>query len=315
MKGIGAEQHTAVKNGDIATITDIQRYSVHDGPGIRSLVFFKGCPLRCQWCHNPETHNIHPELMMNEEACIGCGACMQVCPEHAVIIRDGHMDTDRTKCKVCGKCTEVCYSEARKISGVYYTVDEIFEKVIRDKSFYDNTGGGVTLSGGEVLMYAEFAEKLLKKLHNAGIDTAIETCGYASWERFEKVLAYTDHVLYDIKHCDSDIHKKFTGVGNELILENLYKAAEMGKDIIVRVPFIPGVNDNEDVEKKIAKIAKDIHAKAIHLLPFHQIATSKWDGIGKEYLFRNVREPSKEELERIKKIIEPIGVPVVIGGN
>lgn len=298
-----------------AVITDMQRYSVHDGPGIRTLVFFKGCPLRCQWCHNPETHDPMPELLYKAEMCIGCGECLKRCPNGAIRVQDGQVITDRIRCTLCGTCVDYCYAEAREISGKTYTVDEVYEFVMRDMDFYQHTGGGVTLSGGEVLMHAGFASELLKKLKEQGVHTAIETCGYASWQNVQKVVQYTDLVLFDIKHSDEDAHKKFTGRSNEIILHNLKMISEMGKDIIARVPLIPGVNDSVEVLSKIAGIAKDVKAKELHILPFHQIGTSKWDAASKDYQFRDVPEPTTEEVEALVKQIGEIDIPIVIGGN
>lgn len=301
--------------GEAAVITDIQRYSVHDGPGIRTLVFFKGCPLRCQWCHNPETHSPLPELLYKEELCIGCGACLKQCAQGAIKVINGKVVNDKKACILCGKCVETCYAEAREISGKYYTIDEVYDAAMRDLEFYKHTGGGVTLSGGEVLMHAEFASGLLKKLKDSGINTAIETCGYASWENVRKVVQYTDLLLFDIKHSDEDVHKKFTGVSNKLILENLHKISDMGKTIITRVPLIPGVNDSVETLTKIARIAEEVHAKELHILPFHQIGMSKWEAAGKDYKFRDVKEPTTGEVEALVNKVGDIGIPVVIGGN
>lgn len=301
--------------GDIAVITDIQRYSVHDGPGIRSLVFFKGCPLRCQWCHNPETHDPLPELLFNDELCIGCGACVVECPTQSISVVDNQIKTEKQNCLLKQQCVDVCYAGARKISGHYYTVDEVYEKVIRDRIFYDTTGGGVTLSGGEVLVYWKFAAQLLQKLKHGGIHTAIETCGYSPWNEFEKVLDYTDLVLYDVKHCDGTMHRRFTGKGNRLILENLKKVSDFNRPVIIRIPVIPGFNDTRKNMQEVAHIAAEIGAKEIHLLPFHQIGESKWDSTGKTYHFRNIEEPSKESMAEIKQMLAETGVPVVVGGS
>ena len=311
----GKEMKKKIAEGELAVITDIQRYSVHDGPGIRTLVFFKGCPLRCQWCHNPETHSPFPEILYKEELCIGCGACLKRCEHNAIKILNGKVVNNKEACTLCGKCVETCYAEAREISGKYYTIDEVYNASMRDQEFYKHTGGGVTLSGGEVLMHAEFASKLLKKLKESGINTAIETCGYASWENVQKVVQYTDLLLFDVKHSDEEIHKKFTGVSNKLILDNLHKISDMGKSIIVRVPLIPGVNDSVEVLTNIARIAEDVHAKELHILPFHQIGMSKWEAAGKDYKFRDVKEPTTDEVQELVDKVGVIKILVVIGGN
>ena len=300
---------------NVAVITDIQRYSVHDGPGIRSLVFFKGCPLRCQWCHNPETHSPKPELLFNGELCIGCGSCLKACPQGAIGVQGNLPSTDRSLCTACGACVEKCYAEARSISGRLYTLQEVVDVVMRDAEFYRHSGGGVTLSGGEVLMQAEFATQLLRRLKAEHIHTAIETCGFGAWEHFEAMLRYTDLVLFDVKHSDAQMHEHYTGQSNRLIIENLYRAADMGKEIIARLPLIPGVNDAPETLQAIAAIAQRAHAKELHILPFHQIGASKWDMSGKKYAFRDYPEPSSKDIDNILNRVGDLGLPVVIGGN
>lgn len=194
-------------------------------------------------------------------------------------------------------------------------VDEIYGAVMRDIKFYEHTGGGVTLSGGEVLMHTEFAARLLRRLKEVHVHTTIETCGYAPWENVRKVVEYTDLVLFDIKHCDEAIHKKFTGKSNQLILENLKNISGMGKEIIARIPLIPSVNDSLNVLSEIVRIAADAQAKELHILPFHQIGMSKWDAADKEYTFRDVRKPETAEVEELTSGLGNFGIPVVIGGN
>lgn len=306
---------SAMARGDVAIITDIQRYSVHDGPGIRTLVFFKGCPLRCQWCHNPETHSPLPELLFHADMCIGCGACLQACPNQAIFVNDNLPRTDPGKCTACGQCAETCYAEARAISGETRSLDEVFDIVMRDEPFYHRTGGGITLSGGEVLAQPAFAARLLERVHAQSINTAIETCGYGKWETFEKVLRHTDLVLFDIKHSDPAMHRRFTGVDNRLILDNLSNAAAMGKAIIARVPLIPAVNDTPETLRDIAAIARGANAQALHILPFHQIGSTKWDASGREYKFRDYPEPEKEDIDAMIERAGDLGLPVVVGGN
>ncbi len=297
-----------------AIITDIQRYSVHDGPGIRTMVFFKGCPLRCRWCHNPETNLVKPQIMVNKELCIGCGVCLSACPNEAVSIKNGRPTTDYKRCTACGACAEVCYAGAREISGRSYGLDEVEEIVLKDEAFYRKTEGGVTLSGGEVLMQAEYASELLKRLKDKSIHTAIETCGFSDWKNFERLIPYLDLALFDVKHYDNEKHRKFTGRGNMLILENLRKLSKTNVQIVIRVPVVPGVNDDPETIIRIAKIAKEIRALKMDLLPFHQIGSSKWDAVGTEYTFSNVAEPDKEKISRLAKAVKQTGVKVCIGG-
>lgn len=215
-------------------IFDIARNSYVDGPGIRTTVFLKGCNLKCAWCHNPESQIVKKQMMFYKNKCIGCGKCKEVCPYNL------------ERCDFCGKCELFCAREARKICGKEMTVEEIFAEIIKDKTFYDNSGGGVTFSGGECMLQSGFLAKILKKCKEADIHTAVDTAGYVSFESFEKVLPYTDLFLYDVKSMNSEIHQKFVGVDNELILENLAKLLKIGAKVWVRVPIIPTVNDTEE---------------------------------------------------------------------
>jgi pyruvate formate lyase activating enzyme len=199
-------------------VFDIQRFSIHDGLGIRTLVFLKGCNLRCQWCSNPESQRFKPDLFFQPEKCIGCQACIKVCPQKAIIIKRGQIFFRRELCKNCGKCAEVCYAEARVIKGKEMSTDEVIKEVIKDKAFYSKTQGGITLGGGEPLQQSNFALSILKKCKEKRLSTAIETSGYVPWENIEKVILYTDFFLYDIKHMDPKVHKQYIGVDNQLIL-------------------------------------------------------------------------------------------------
>lgn len=299
-----------------AIITDIQRFSVHDGMGIRTLVFFKGCPLRCAWCQNPETYLRTPELMYSRSECIGCGACIDVCPEKAITIEeDLSIKTNRDKCVLCGKCVDICYANARKIVGKEMSVDDVYKEVMKDEVFYKHSGGGVTLSGGEVTIYPAFASSLLSRLKNSGVHTAIETSGYCKWENMKKILNYTDLVLFDIKHPYSEQHKHYTGVENKLILDNLKKICLEKIPIIIRFPMIPGVNDDPNIIKEVAKIAINAKAIELHILPFHQVGEPKWYSLDKNYTFASKKMPTKESLLLAKSIICDMGINVNIGGT
>jgi len=302
------------KDTNTAIISDIQRFSVHDGPGIRTIVFFKGCPLRCQWCQNPETYSIEKQLMYTRERCILCGLCIKACPQQAIGMDRSGLTMSWDKCNNCGECTKVCFSGAREVVGREMTVDEVVEEVMKDEVFYRNTNGGVTLSGGDVTLQAPFAARLLRVLKEKGIHNAIETCGYSRWEALESILYYTDLVLYDIKLFDSGKHKYYTGAGNEPILQNLMKIARMNIPLVLRYPFVPGVNDTVEDLRNLAELALKTKALSVHIMPFHQLGEPKWYGTGKPYLFSSAKSPTEEALDHAKETIEAFGVTVNIGG-
>ncbi|MCD7944183.1 MAG: glycyl-radical enzyme activating protein [Clostridia bacterium] len=274
-----------------AYVFNIQRFSVHDGDGIRTTVFFKGCPLRCLWCHNPEGLSASPSLLYSAEKCVGCGACEAICPVGAVKIEDGVAKEDFSLCTSCGKCVPPCLGSARSIAGVRMTTDEIVRKCAADRMFYEESGGGVTLSGGEILMQsAEFLAELTYKLHDAGLSVNIDTSGFASWEKFEAVLPYTDTFLYDIKSADSTKHKAFTGVSPELIFENLRHLSSIGAKIYIRIPVIApsgdtgddfeGANFTDDDLSCIIALLSDIRFQKIFLLPYHNTGVYKTKSLG-----------------------------------
>lgn len=290
-----------------AIITDIQRFSVHDGPGIRTVVFVKGCPLRCVWCQNPETQNKRPELMIDQTLCIGCGNCEKACEYNAV--------NNKEKCILCGKCAENCYTGSRRIVGKVYTAEEVFEKVIRDEVFFKNSGGGVTISGGEATLYGGFCCELFGKIKNHGLTTAVETTGYCEFAILEKMNQYCDYFFYDIKSIDPVIHKEYTGVDNKIILENLKKLKASGANIIIRYPFIPNVNDMEDNIHAVGKLARSLEIDEIHILPFHQFGSSKWSELNRNYVFKNHEVPSEDSLNHARIILNQYIPYVNIGGN
>ncbi|MQL53683.1 glycyl-radical enzyme activating protein [Desulfofundulus thermobenzoicus] len=292
-------------------VFNIQHFSVHDGPGIRTIVFFKGCPLRCQWCANPESQLHEPEIAYNENKCIGtgeCHLCFQACPARAIEERidNKKVRIDRFRCTNCGECTLVCPSNALELFGKRMTVEEVLQIVEEDSLLYSRSGGGITLSGGEPLMQAGFASELLKEARARGITTAIETSGYADWNRMVMVCQHADTVFYDIKCIDPDKHKRFTGVTNDIIIANLKELNQNfpGLNIIVRTPVIPGFNDTEKDITAILKLVKSLTNVRYELLPFHRFGEAKYAYLGKRYLFIGVQPPSKEKMKHLEKLIK-----------
>ena len=274
-------------------VFDIQRFSLHDGPGIRTAVFFKGCPLRCAWCHNPESQRPGPELLFFAHKCMGCGRCEAVCA-----------NTHTDACTACGRCAAVCRSGAREISGYDISADDVLAKALRDRAFYETSGGGVTLTGGEPLMQADFAEELLTKCRANGLHTAMETCGYAPWETLARLLPLLDLLYYDIKGIDPALHKKNTGVDNGTILTNAERLKETGANVIFRMPYIPGYNDGElDAVKAFAG------AFPLQLMPYHATGEGKYRALGRTYPAAGTAAPERAFMtalaERYGAIYDP----------
>jgi len=229
------------------TVFDIQKFSIHDGPGIRTLVFLKGCPLSCLWCCNPESQLREPQLIFYGERCIKANKCLEVCPTHAISVKDNQLVLDKNLCHLCGKCVEACYAGAWKMFGMVVDVDYIMKEIEKDALFYKNSGGGVTFGGGEPLLYPDFIGAVASRCKSEAIPVAIETCGFAPWKSFEKALDNIDLVLFDIKHMDPQRHKELCGRSNQLILRNLERLSQKGDiEVVVRMPIIPGMNDSED---------------------------------------------------------------------
>ena len=296
-------------------VFNIMKYAVHDGPGIRTTVFLKGCPLNCWWCHNPESQELKPQLTFFPNRCIGCMDCISACKENAITVVNGTIVTDLNKCKNNGDCTLVCFAEAREMAGKSMSVDEVVKEVLKDKVFYDESGGGVTFSGGEPLMQSSFLLEVLKELKELGIHTTIDTCGFASSEVVKEVAQLTDLFLFDLKHTNSEKHKKYTGVSNNLILENLNMLDKMGKNIIIRIPVIPGFNNSkEELEDFKSYINTLKNVKEVNLLPYHSIGQEKYNRIGKPYKMKGVKEPSEEDMEEAAILMDGCGVKVKIGG-
>jgi pyruvate formate lyase activating enzyme len=291
---------------------DIRKYSIHDGPGIRTTVFLKGCPLRCRWCHNPEGQSTKVEVILRSGRCIRCGACVEACPHEAAHLGEAGPQIQRDRCERCGECTLVCNAEARQLVGREMTIAEVMAEVIRDIPFYDESGGGATLSGGEPLAQPGFARNLLAALKEREIHTALDTCGFASWETFERVRGLVDLFLYDLKLIDDARHREFTGVSNALILANLRKLSERGHSILLRLPVIPGVNDDvANIRQTGEFVAALPQAYSIELLPYHQSAESKYADLGQEYPLADARPPSEEKLAQISEVLQQCGLRVI----
>lgn len=303
-----------MENKDInGVIFNIQKFSLHDGPGIRSIVFFKGCPMSCLWCSNPESQKVSPQIMFNKNLCIKCGKCSLQCDNSAINMNSQYR-IDEEKCKVCGKCVESCPTGALVIEGKSCSVDDIIGELKKDSVHYRRSNGGITLSGGEALLQPDFAAELLKKCKAYGWHTAIETAMHVNSEAITKVIPYIDLVMVDIKSVDSRIHKKFTGVGNELILKNIKLADKIAENIIVRIPVIEGFNSDNKSIKDIAEFAKTLKkVKRIDLLPYHNYGEGKYESIGRDYLLKGLKSPSEEKMNTLKKIIEDMGLTCTIG--
>jgi pyruvate formate lyase activating enzyme len=303
-------------------VTHIQRYSIHDGPGIRTVVFFKGCPLTCQWCCNPETQAFQPELEFIHSLCQQCGRCILVCPESAVNpdVNCAEKDKiDRSKCTLCKKCVQECPTGALKLIGESMTVEEIYNPVQKDAAYYRRSGGGMTLSGGEPLSQPEFAYEVLKKCHDANISTAIETCGLAPKRVFEKVLPVTDLFLYDIKQTDAKKHEELTGSSNKVIWDNLQWLCQEKANVVLRLPMIPGKNMDLAGFRVLAGFVKEMDIKEVNLMPFHQMGKDKYAYLGKGYQMANqsdlrLDEEARKELIQIQKLLQSEKTKVIIGG-
>lgn len=297
------------------TLFDIRRYAIHDGPGIRTTVFFKGCPLRCAWCHNPESQSPRVELMLRPNRCIACGACAAACPNAAITRVDGRWVTDRARCTLCGRCAEACYADARQIVGRGYSFAETMAMIERDRDFYVQSGGGVTFSGGEPLAQPEFLLELLRACKAAGLHTALDTCGAAPWEQFERLLPCVDLFLYDLKLMDAARHRQYTGVSNQQILSNLQRLAATGKPLWLRMPFVPGVNDDEDNLAAAAAFVAALPGRPpLHLLPYHNSAGAKYAGLDLPYRLPDVASPSQAQLQAAAQHFLSAGLTVIFGG-
>jgi pyruvate formate lyase activating enzyme len=294
-------------------IFDVMRFAVHDGPGIRTTVFLKGCPMKCAWCHNPEAIPAEPMLAFTAHLCTKCGACVEACRKEAHRIGDGRHEIDRRRCEICGACVEQCYAVALEITGARRTAAEVIEEVLQDRLFYKNSGGGMTLSGGEPLTQAAFARALLRLARENGIHTALDTAGFASWDTLEKTAELADLILYDLKHTHNPQHLACTGVSNEHILENLRRLDETGRPIWIRIPLVVGYNDSDESFRAFGEFLQELHhVKRIEVLRYNRLAESKYERIGADYPLRGLPTPDWEHAQSRCRILAQYGLPQIV---
>ncbi|OOB76876.1 MAG: hypothetical protein BEN19_03590 [Epulopiscium sp. Nuni2H_MBin003] len=300
-----------------AYVTDIQRFCVHDGPGIRTTVFYQGCPLKCKWCQNPETISLKPVILYNKELCVSCKACVSTCPNNALsCTQEGDIITDKTFCNACGKCEEECYFLARKLSSHIKTVDEVFDEVIKDEVVYKNSGGGLTISGGEPLRNFEFNYELLRRVREKNISTAVETCGLVPTSTITKMSKVVDLFLFDFKMYTQVRHKEWTGHSNTQILQNLRTLVKIHNNIVIRIPLIPNVNDTTEEFTNMMRFLKDMDGiDQIHILPFHQFGSEKYNLLDLEYELIDLIEENQKNVNKCVNIAQEINLYVNVGGT
>ena len=311
---MGSEkQNNGIDSPQNAVITNIQGFSIHDGPGIRTVVFFKGCPLSCQWCANPECLSGKPQMGFIENLCADCGKCLDACTNNAIDTEGAHR-IDYSRCTSCGKCRDVCYYGARVRYGESMTVGEVWDAVRRDKMFYDESGGGVTVSGGEPLLWATFIRELFELSRREQIDTCVETCGLADPEALLEVIPVTDHFLFDLKHMDSNAHKKHTGQSNDLILSNAALVVDRGADVVFRQPLIPGVNDSiRDIEataRFLTGLGKN--ATRLQIMPYHGMGQSKYRALHMPYTMEGLAAAEDGHVEEVRKAYVQCGIECTV---
>lgn len=297
-------------------VFDIKRYAINDGPGIRVTIFLKGCPLHCRWCHNPESLSPQVQKLFALGRCLICGECSRVCPVHACNITPRGVATDTGLCQLCGCCADACPTRATEMSGQYRSVDDLLDIIEKERPFFDRSGGGVTFSGGEPLLYPDFLIEMLKACGQRQIHRAVDTSGYTGTETLLRVAAHTDLFLYDLKMIDAEKHKRYTGVDNRLILKNLARLAENGADIQIRLPLIGGVNDDAANLTATAEFVAGLHGqnKPVNLLPFHDVAKGKDEKLGQTRNLNGMSEPDAADIDRAIQIFAGYGLQATVGG-
>ena len=292
-------------------IFDIMKYSIHDGPGIRTTVFLKGCPLYCWWCHNPESQAVKKEIIFYKDRCLGCRDCIRACPHNAL----QYIGNPNDNCTLCGNCIEVCYAEALEMVGREVSVQEVMEEIAKDLVFYDQSGGGVTFSGGEPLGQPDFLRDLLESCQEKGIKTAVDTTGFCKTDILLEIAKRVDVFLYDLKVMDDEKHKKYTGVSNELILKNLQELAMCHDNIKVRIPIIPGINDDDKNIMETGRRLVSLHnINGINILPYHKTGLDKYSRLGRNYKLPELKPHSDEKVNEIAEKLRGLGLKVKIGG-
>ncbi len=293
------------------TVFDIRKYSIHDGPGIRTTVFFKGCPLECRWCHNPEGRSHQPELIFRPARCILCDDCLQVCPHDAVSRVGDVILVDRARCQVSGECAVVCNAEALQVVGRVMTVQQVVAELEHDTIFYEQSGGGVTFGGGEPLAQPRFLRELLVACRSRSLHTAVDTTGFTPWKVLDEIRQNVDLFLYDLKLFDETRHRKWTGVSNATILTNLRKLSELGHKIIIRIPIIPGINDDEENLRQTGSFLSSLpNVPPVELLPYHNIAEGKYAGMGMNYELTGIHAPAQGQMQTVIALLTGYGLTV-----
>jgi pyruvate formate lyase activating enzyme len=296
-------------------VFDIKRYAVDDGPGIRTTVFMKGCPLRCWWCHNPESQLPSPELMFKTHRCTGCGECVNACPKKAISREGKGISIDRDRCDNCGDCSEACPADALVMVGKEVSAAEVIKEPLRDRAFYEESGGGITFSGGEPLLQPDFLDAVLGECKDKGFHTCVDTSGYAGQRAVDRISGKVDLFLYDLKVTDDKKHRKYTGVSNRLIIENFGRLADRGRNLLVRFPVVPGINDDEKNLRETAKLMLAHNVKQVCLLPYHRAGIEKYQSLGRAYRMEDVQAPTDNRMRLIRKKMEAYGLEVQIGGG
>lgn len=295
-------------------VFNIQKYSVHDGPGIRTTIFLKGCPLECMWCHNPESQKTNIEITQDANKCSLCGECERRCPEGCIDIDNKRFIYDRQLCSKCGVCIDYCIQGARELVGKIYSVNDILREIEKDNIFYETSSGGVTFSGGEAMMQIDFLENVIKACYEKGISVAVDTSGYTSFDNFNRIIDYVDLFLYDLKIVDDTKHKKYIGKSNKIIIDNLKKLSNKGANINIRIPLIDEINTDEKNIMDTIDIIKELNIKNVNLLPYHNIGRDKYKRLDRTYDEERMSKPSDEKLEQIKFLFEKSNFNVKIGG-